>query len=35
MQPRDLAALLVARQQDQAGADDGFHEGVAIMGALI
>ncbi len=32
---RDLAALLVARQQDQAGADDGFHESVSIMGALI
>ncbi len=32
---RDLAALLVARQQDQAGADDGFYEALAIMGALI
>ncbi len=32
---RDLAALLVARQQDQAGADDGFYEGMAVMGALI
>ncbi len=29
---RDLAALLVARQQ---GADDGFYEALAIMGALI
>ncbi len=31
---RDLVALLVARQQDQAGADDGFHEGVAVIAAL-
>jgi hypothetical protein len=32
---QDLAALLVARQQDRAGADDGFYEALAIMGALI
>ncbi len=32
---RDLAALLIGRQQDRAGANDGFHEAVAIMGALV